>query len=92
MKANPLEYTAKVVEVGTGGDIQSNPTNSFESNIPIRDRNDNFINDKRTEVEIETKIQTLSSQHQGSYFYIHFQLKLVDSGQEMYVKRKVVVE
>ena len=38
-----------------------------------------------TEVEVEAKIQTLSSQHQGSYFYIHFQLKLVDRGQEMYV-------
>lgn len=36
------------------------------------------------ELEIEAKIQTLSSQHQGTYFYIHLQLKLGDKKQEMY--------
>jgi hypothetical protein len=75
VKANPLEYTSKVIEIESGEHF--NNLNNI-GNITN--------NNKWMELELEAKIQTLSSQHQGSYFYIHFQLKLVDCGQEMYVK------
>ena len=79
VKANPLEYTSKAKEMETEGNI--NNSNALGGNDVMK-------NNEWTELEVEAKILTLSSQHQGSYFYIHFQLKLVDSGQEMYVKRE----
>eukprot|EP00026_Physarum_polycephalum_P008714 Phypoly_transcript_08812.p1 GENE.Phypoly_transcript_08812~~Phypoly_transcript_08812.p1 ORF type:complete len:415 (+),score=43.52 Phypoly_transcript_08812:129-1373(+) len=62
-----------------------NSDNNFNiaTNIKSIRKEENNSN-KRLELEVEAKILTLSSQHQGAYFYIHIQLKLVSFGQEIY--------
>jgi len=140
IKANPLEYTTKVVELQSEENISHNinshhnnstntnnnntcntinnantystPNNTYNPNYTCNNTPNNSCNNNsnntysksgsnmasalkssrregstrntRLELEVETKLLTLSSQHQGSYFYIHFQLRLMNFGQEIY--------